>query len=408
MTSEQTIVVIGAGQAGGWTAKTLRDEGFEGRIVIVGDEEIAPHERPPLSKEVLLGDAESDSCLLWPPGTLEDAGIELRLGLGVEAIDPDARTVTLYDGETISWTKLMIATGGRARMVDLPGADLDGVFTLRTVADAEAIRPRLKDGATVVVIGGGWIGLEVAAAARKRGATAIVVEVADRVCARALTPEMSAWVHDLHIRNGADIRLSTGVERFSGEGSLEQVVLSDGTAVDCDIAVVGIGLIPNTELAEAAGLAIDNGIVVDEHGRTSHPDIYAAGDVTNHPNPVLGRRIRLESWENAQNQAINAAKAMLGNEQPYSEIPWFWSDQYDANIQLMGLPEEWDETAVRGDRDAGEFVEFYLKGGRIQGAAAINNPRDLRFTRRLMMSGKAFDAAALADPSVKLQQLLKG
>lgn len=219
---------------------------------------------------------------------------------------------------------------------------------------------------------------------------------------------MSAWVHDLHIRNGADIRLSTGVERFSGEGSLEQVVLSDGTAVDCDIAVVGIGLIPNTELAEAAGLAIDNGIVVDEHGRTSHPDIYAAGDVTNHPNPVLGRRIRLESWENAQNQAINAAKAMLGNEQPYSEIPWFWSDQYDANIQLMGLPEEWDETAVRGDRDAGEFVEFYLKGGRIQGAAAINNPRDLRFTRRLMMSGKAFDAAALADPSVKLQQLLKG
>jgi 3-phenylpropionate/trans-cinnamate dioxygenase ferredoxin reductase subunit len=408
MTSDQTIVVVGAGQAGGWTAKTLRDEGFEGRVVIVGDEDIAPHERPPLSKEVLLGDAESESCLLWPPGTLEDAGIEMRLGMGVETIDPGAHTVTLYDGETIAWTKLMIATGGRARMVDLTGHDLDGVYTLRTVADAEAIRPRLKDGATVVVIGGGWIGLEVAAAARKRGATAIVVEVADRVCARALTPEMSAWVHDLHVRNGVDIRLSTGVERFSGTGKLEQVILADGTAIDCDIAVVGIGLIPNTELAEAAGLDIDNGIVVDEHGRTSHPDIYAAGDVTNHPNPILGRRIRLESWENAQNQAINAAKAMLGNETPYSEIPWFWSDQYDANIQLMGLPEEWDETAVRGDRGAGEFVEFYLKDGRIQGAAAINNPRDLRFTRRLMMSGKTFDAAALADPSVKLQQLLKG
>ncbi len=408
MTSDQTIAVVGAGQAGGWTAKTLRDEGFGGRVVIVGDEDIAPHERPPLSKEVLLGEAESASCLLWPPGTLEDAGIEMRLGVSVETIDPVAHTVTLGDGETIAWTKLMIATGGRARMVDLPGHNLDGVYTLRTVPDAEAIRSHLKDGATVVVIGGGWIGLEVAAAARKRGATAIVVEVADRVCARALTPEMSAWVHELHVRHGVDIRLSTRIERFSGVGKLEQVILADGTAIDCDIAVVGIGLIPNTEIAEAAGLDIDNGIIVDEYGRTSHPDIYAAGDVTSHPNPILGKRIRLESWENAQNQAINAARAMLGNETPYSEIPWFWSDQYNANIQLMGLPEDWDETAVRGDRGAGEFIEFYLNDGRIQGAAAINNPRDLRFTRRLMMSGKTFDAATLADPSVKLQQLLKG
>lgn len=408
MVSDQTFVIIGAGQAGGWTAKTLRDEGFDGRIVIVGDEQIAPHERPPLSKDVLLGDAESESCLLWAPGTLEEADIEMRLGESVTAIDPDSHTLTLGSGDTLGWTKLMIATGGRARPLPAPGADLDGVFTLRTVADAEAIRPRLKEGATIVVVGAGWIGLEVAAAAGKRGAKVIVTEVADRVCARALTPEMSSWLHALHDRNGIDIRLDCTLERFAGDGALSGIVLADGTEIACDTAVVGIGLIPNVELAETAGLALDNGIVVDETGQTSHPDIFAAGDVTNHPNPLLGRRVRLESWENAQNQAINTAKAMLGNPQPYAEIPWFWSDQYDANIQMMGLPTEWNETALRGDRDAGKFIEFYLQDGTIQGAAAINNPGDLRFTRRLMMSGKTFSAADLADPGVKLQKLLKG
>ena len=408
MTTDQTFVIIGAGQAGGWTAKTLRDEGFEGRVIIIGDENFAPHERPPLSKEVLLGDAEKDVCLLWPPGTLEDAGIELRLGVSVSAIDADGHTLSLGNGETIGWNKLMIATGGRARPLPVDGADLDGVYTLRTIEDAEGIRARLVSGANVLVIGAGWIGLEVAAAARKRDANATVIELADRVCARALTPEMSAWVHELHVSHGVDIRLSAAFDHFEGDGKLQRAVLGDGTAIPCDVAVVGIGLIQNTELAEQAGLSIDNGIVVDEHGQTSHPDIFSAGDVTNHPNALLGRRVRLESWENAQNQGINAAKAMLGTMQPYAEIPWFWSDQYDANIQMMGLPENWDETVIRGDRDAGEFIEFYLKEGEIQGAAAINNARDLRFTRRMMTSGKKFEAASLADPDIKLQKLLKG
>lgn len=408
MASDRTFVIVGAGQAGGWTAKTLRDEGFDGRIVVIGDEDLDPHERPPLSKEVLLGEAEHKSCLLWPAGTLEEAGIELRRGSRVAAIDPDGHTLTLEDGEALAWDKLMLATGGRARTLDLPGADLPGVHTLRTVADSNTIREHLREGATVVVVGGGWIGLEVAAAARKRGAKAIVLEALDRVCARALTPQMSAWVHELHLRHGVEIVLGAKLERFDGGDRLEKVILADGIEITCDIAVIGIGLIPNTELAEAAGLEIDNGIVVDETGRTSHPDVYAAGDVTNHPNPVLGRRVRLESWENAQNQAIHAAKAMMGNPQHYAEIPWFWSDQYDANIQLMGLPEEWDETAVRGDREAGEFVEFYLREGRIQGAAAINKPADLRFTRRLMMADKTFSADDLANPEIKLQKLLKG
>lgn len=408
MSSDQTYVVIGAGQAGGWAAKTLRDEGFEGDVIIVGDENFAPHERPPLSKEVLLGDAEKESCLLWPPGTLEDANIEMRLGETVAAISPDDHVVTFASGETIAWNKLLIATGGRARSLDVEGVNLEGVFTLRTIDDAEGIRSRLVEGANVVVIGAGWIGLEVAAAARKRGANATVVEVADRVCARALTADMSQWVHALHERNGVDIRLTMAFSHFAGNGDVQKAVLGDGTELDCDIAVIGIGLIPNTELAESAGLAVDNGIVVDENGQTSHPDIYAAGDVTNHPNPLLGRRVRLESWENAQNQAINAAKAMLGAKESYAEIPWFWSDQYDANIQMMGLPEDWDQTVTRGDREAGEFIEFYLKDGELQGAAAINNPRDLRFTRRMITSGKKFDADALADPGIKLQKLMKG
>lgn len=408
MSSDQTYVIIGAGQAGGWAAKTLRDEGFEGRVVIYGDENFAPHERPPLSKEVLLGDAEKDSCLLWPPGTLEDANIEMCLGISVSSIDADNHTLTLDGGETVAWNKLLIATGGSARSLDVDGVDLDGVFTLRTIDDAEGIRGRLTEGANVVVIGAGWIGLEVAAAARKRGASATVLEVADRVCARALTTDMSQWVHALHERNGVDIRLETAFSHFAGDGELRKVVLGDGTEIDCDLAVIGIGLVPNTDLASEAGLDVDNGIVVDETGQTSHPDIYAAGDVTNHPNPLLGRRVRLESWENAQNQAINAAKAMLGSEDAYAEIPWFWSDQYDANIQMMGLPEEWDQTVTRGDREAGEFIEFYLKDGEMQGAAAINNPRDLRFTRRMITSGKKFDADALADPDVKLQKLMKG
>ena len=302
----------------------------------------------------------------------------------------------------------MIATGGRATTLPVDGADLDGVFTLRTINDSEAIRANLNEHTTVLIVGAGWIGLEVASAARKRGAKAIVIERADRVCERALAPEMSQWLHDLHVRNGVEIRCGVSIDCFEGDDKLERAVMTDGNIIDCDIAVIGIGLTPNIELAQAAGLEVNDGIVVNEQGQTSHPDIYAAGDNANHPNALLGRRIRLESWENAQNQAICAAKAMLGQENTYAEIPWFWSDQYGANIQLMGLPETWDETVVRGNRDNAEFVEFYLKNGQIEGAAAINNPRDLRFTRRMMMSNKKFIASELADPEVKLQKLLKG
>jgi len=409
MSDSRTFVVIGAGQAGGWGARTLRDSGFEGRIVLVGDEPHLPYERPPLSKSALLGESEVEDAFFWPREEYETLNIELRLGVSATAIDRAAHRVTLSDGETLVYDRLLLATGARPRLLDAPGADLAGVHYLRAIADTLAIRKDMAaGGGPALVVGGGWIGLEVAAALRKQDRPVVVAEFTDRLCGRAVTPAFSDWLLALHRGHGVDVRLNTAVERFEGDGGrLVRAVLSDGETVDCALAVVGIGVVPNSELAEAAGLAVDNGVVVDDQGRTSDPDIFAAGDLTNHPNPLLGRRVRLESWENAQNQAIAAAKAMLDQGAPYAEIPWFWSDQYDVNLQLIGLPEGWDSEVTRGDPAEGAFVTFYLKDGRIDGAVAVNNGRDLRFARRLMQRGTQVSPEELADPAVKMQALLK-
>ncbi len=406
MSSDQ-IVIVGAGQAGGWCAKTLRDEGFAGPIVMLGDELYPPHERPPLSKQVLLGEAEPETTHLWPADQWSALGVDFRAGTCVAKIVPAEHAVETAKGERIEYDKLMLAMGSRPRLLAVPGAELRGVFYLRYLGDTLAIRERLVEGARLVVIGGGWIGLEVAAAAKKRGAKVTVVEAADRLCARALAPDMSDAVLRLHTSHGIDVRLNATVARLEGDKEVARVVLGDGSAIDCSAVVVGVGIVPNIELAQEAGLAVENGIVVDERGQTSDPDIFAAGDCSNHPNPLLGRRVRLESWENAQNQAIAAAKAMLGKGDAYAEIPWFWSDQYDANIQLVGLPETWDETATRGDPNGFEFVTFYLHQGRIIGAAGINTGRDVRFARRLIQNNVTATAAELADPKVKLQSLAK-
>jgi 3-phenylpropionate/trans-cinnamate dioxygenase ferredoxin reductase subunit len=412
MSSGKIFAIIGAGQSGGWTAKTLRDEGFDGRIILFGDEPYPPYERPPLSKEVLLGDQPVESTYLWPEGSYDEWNVEMRLETRVASISPADHSLALDNGEAISYDRLMIATGGRARPLPVAGADLDGVHYLRAIADTMAIRAGISaavsEGSRIFVVGGGWIGLEVAAAARKQGAEVTLVEAMDQLCGRALTPEFAARLLKIHLDHGVDIRLNTSIGHFEGNGSLARAVLSDGETIDCATAVIGIGLIANTELAAEAGLAVDNGIVVDEFGRSSDPDIFAAGDVTNHPNALLGRRIRLESWENAQNQAIAAAKSMLDAGEAYNEVPWFWSDQYDVNIQLVGLPEDFDRTVLRGDPDAPEFIEFYLKDGRIEGAASMNNPRDLRFSKRLIQAQKIVDPDQLADPAVKLQAILKG
>jgi 3-phenylpropionate/trans-cinnamate dioxygenase ferredoxin reductase subunit len=408
MSNSRTFVIIGASQAGGWIAKTLRAEGFEGRVVLIGEEKYLPYERPPLSKGALLGEAELDSTYFWPPETYEELNIKTMLGVRATTIDRTAKQVTLDNGDVLAYDRLAITTGTRPRLLPIAGADLAGVHYLRTMDDTLAIKADIKAGATAVIVGGGWIGLEVAATLSKLGCKSIVVEFADRLCGRAVTPEISAWMLDFHKGHGIDVRLNTGVERFEGDRSLQRAVLSDGDTIECSLAVVGIGVLANSEIAAEAGLDVENGITVDDLCRTSDPDIFSAGDVTNHPNDLLGKRIRLESWENAQNQGIAAGKAMLDKGESYNEIPWFWSDQHDSNIQMIGLPENWDEIATRGNAGDNEFMTVYLKDHKIIGAISVNNPRDLRFAKRLMQSGKAVSASDLADTSIKMQALLKG
>jgi 3-phenylpropionate/trans-cinnamate dioxygenase ferredoxin reductase component len=402
----ETYVIVGAAQAGGWAAKTLRDQGFTGRVVLIGDEPYPPHERPPLSKDVLLGVKPPESTYLWPAEKL--ANIEIRTGVRVEAIDRAQRQVKLAGGETLGYDKLLIATGSRVRKLPTPGADLPGVHYLRTIDDTLAIKKDLNPATKLIVIGGGWIGLETAAAARKHGAHVTVIEVASQLCNRALPKGLADYLQERHAGHGVDILLKTTVRAFEGAGKVERAVLENGEILPASMVVIGIGVVPNVELAQAAGLACDNGIVTDACGRTADPLVFAAGDVTNHPNEFHGRRLRLESWANAQNQGIAAAKAMLGKTDPYNEIPWFWSDQYNLNLQLLGLPHKSDDSIVRGDRSKDQFLEFFLlPDGRIEAVAAVNSPRDLRFAKRLMQINKPINKARLADPAVTLQDLAK-
>jgi 3-phenylpropionate/trans-cinnamate dioxygenase ferredoxin reductase subunit len=408
VTDNRTFVIVGAGQAGGWTAKTLRDEGFAGRIVLLGDEAFPPYERPPLSKDALLGVAPVEKCYIWPSESWAEMKVALRPRTRAVRIDRQRHEVVLDDGAAIRYHRLMLATGARPRPLPVPGADLDGVHYLRAIPDTLAIRAHLPKDGRALVVGGGWIGLEVAAALTKLGVQVVLVEAAGRLCARAATPALSAWLLDLHRSKGVDIRLGTGAARFEGDGRLARAVLTDGSVVETALTVIGIGVVPNVELAQGCGLAVENGIKVDELCRTSDPDIFAAGDVTLHPNAFAGRNVRLESWENAQNQAIAGAKAMLDKGAPYAEVPWFWSDQYESNIQMIGVPESWDDEATRGDPASGAFITFHLQGGRICAAVAVNNGRDLRFARRLMQMRKPVSVDDLGNPEIKLQNLLKG
>ena len=410
MSDDRTFVIIGAGQAGAWAIYALRDEAeFEGKIVLIGDEEYIPYERPPLSKSAMLGGTSVEDAFFWPREKYDEWNVEMRLGVRAKTIDRAAKSVTLSDGATIGYDRLLIATGTRPRLLPIEGKDLSGVHYLRTIADTLAIQNDIPDGGSALIIGGGWIGLEVAGALSKRNCKATVVELADRLCGRAVPPEISDWLLSFHQGHGVDVRLNTGVERLIGkDGKLAAAELPGGEIIDCTLAIIGIGVLPNCEIAEAAGLDIDNGVVVDAQGRTSDPDIFAAGDLTNHPNALLGRRIRLESWENAQNQGRVAAKAMVDKAEDYAEIPWFWSDQFDANIQMIGVPQSWEQLATRGDPASEEFITFYLKDGKIDGAISVNYARDIRMAKRLMQAGKQVSAEDLSNPDIKLQALLKG
>lgn len=398
------IVIVGAGQGAGQAAASLRQEGYEGAITVIGDEAFPPYQRPPLSKQYLAGEMPLERVYVRPEKFYADRHISLRTSTRVTKIDPDARQVTTDVGDTVDYEKLLIATGSRPRHLTVDGADLPGIFYLRSIADVDAIAEAMKSARKVVIVGGGYIGLEVASVAVTNGLDVTVLEMEQRILQRVTTPRMSAYYHQLHTGRGLKILTETTVSGFSGDGRIEKVLCGD-SAIDADLVIVGIGIIPNIELAQAAGINCDNGIVVDEHCRTSKQDIFAIGDCCNHPNPILGRRLRLESVPNAMEQARVAAANMLGGDKVYAAVPWFWSDQYELKLQMVGFSADGDTEVLRGDMDTNAFAVFYLKNGAVVAVDAVNSPREFMVCKQLY--GKQVDPALLADTDTDLKSLIK-
>ncbi len=404
--SDRTIVIVGGGQAGGWAAQTLRSEGFEGRVVLIGDEPHRPYERPPLSKAVLAGDAHADTTSLQKPEAFDALRLDWRPGVSATRIDRTAKQLHLSRGAPIRYDSLILCTGGRARRLAIPGSDLPGVFTLRSIGDAAALGAALVPGKRLLVVGGGWIGLEVAATARKKGLNVTVVEAMGRLCERTVPAEISDYLLRLHTAHGVQVELGAGIEQLAqGPGEELTATLSDGRRLACDVVLFGVGLIANDELAREAGLACEGGVWVDARCRTSDPDILAAGDVAVWHCDWAARRMRLESWQNAQAQGIAAARAALGTAVNHQPLPWFWSDQYDVNLQIFGVPAPTHQVVMRGDADANSFVMFFLDGDQVAAAIGPNAARDLRFARRLIERRTSVDVQQLADLQVPLSRL---
>ncbi|HEY8244716.1 MAG TPA: FAD-dependent oxidoreductase, partial [Casimicrobiaceae bacterium] len=380
MSALEAIVVVGAGQAGGWAAKTLRDAGFAGRITLIGDESHPPYERPPLSKGVLSGARAPETTHLFKGGAFETLGLDWRHGVRVTRIDRERRRAELNTGEPVTYDRLILCTGGRARALDVPGTGDAGVRTLRSIDDSLAMHAAMGGARALLVIGGGWIGLEVAATARKRGLDVRVVETAPRLASRVLPPALSDALRRLHETNGTIVETGRSVKRFDRTpGGRVAATLDDGRVVETDLVVAGIGLVPNDELARNAGLACTPaGVVVDAQCRTSDEAIFAAGDLAVTPNHLARASIRLESWQNAQDQGIAAAKAALGQDVRYDPLPRFWSDQYDASVHMLGWIEPAQALVMRGDPATLKFTAFALEDGRVRGFCAFNAARDIR------------------------------
>ena len=404
---EGTCIIVGASHAAAQLAPSVRQEGWQGRIVVIGDEPYLPYHRPPLSKAYLLGEKNSHDLLIRTADAYEKFGIEFRLGERVASIDRVRKQVTLQDGSSLAYDKLALCTGTRVRTVDFPGAQLAGVHYLRGIADIDRIRRHVNEGAHAAIVGGGYIGLETAAVLKRLGMRVTVLEMAPRVLARVTAPEVSAFFERVHREEGVDIRTGVCVERFEGNGHVERIVLRDGAVLPATLVVVGVGVTPNVELAQQAGLEVDNGIVVDACARTSDPDIVAAGDCTMHPSPYYGR-IRLESVPNATEQAKAAAAAICGKDKPYHALPWFWSDQYDIKLQIAGLNAGYDQVVIRGQRDAGRsFTAFYLKQGRLVAADCVNRAQEFMVSKRLIAEGVAVDAARLGNEDFPLKSMFE-
>ncbi len=404
------IVIVGAGHAGGSAAALLRQYGFDGEVVLIGEEPVAPYQRPPLSKALLKGEGEEEDLLLRPADFYVEQNIQMRLGQTVTAIDRAGKQVVLSDGETVAYDTLILATGSTARKLDVPGADLTGVLELRTLVDARRLRAAIKPGVRLAVVGGGYVGLEVAASARALGAEVVVIEREARLLARVASEVLADFMHDAHSRQGVTLLTGRTVVAFQpGEdGSVAGVTLDDGQSLPADLAIVGVGGVACEGLGAAAGLTCDGGVVVDETARTSDPHIYALGDMTRRPVPVHdGRIVRLESVPNALEQAKQAAAAITGRKPPPPEVPWFWSDQYDLKLQMAGLSDGADRKVVRGDPTGPGFAVFHLAGDRLLCVEAVNAPAEFMGGRLVIAKATPVDAEKLADPSVSMKAVAK-
>ncbi len=397
------IVVVGAGQAAAQFVDSLRREGFSGPLTLVGDEPFLPYQRPPLSKKFLAGELELERLFIKPAAYYQQARVDMRTDMRVTAIDRGRKRVTLADGSHLEYAKLVLTTGSRVRRIKAPGSELAGVQYLRGIEDVQRLRAGAQAGKRVVVIGGGYIGLEVAATCRQLGADVTVIEALDRVMNRVVAPVVSQFFATQHQSHGVKILCGTGVQAFAGTAQVEAVVLADGTRVPADLAVVGIGILPVTDIAMDCGLVCDNGIAADAHCRTSDPDIFSVGDCASFPSARYGRRLRLESVDNAFEHAKTAAASVVGKTVEHDKVPWFWSDQFDLKLLIVGLAEGHDQVLVRGDPGTKSFSVCYLKGGELIALDAINHAKDYMAARKLIAERVRPDAAKLADPAIALK-----
>jgi 3-phenylpropionate/trans-cinnamate dioxygenase ferredoxin reductase subunit len=400
-----TVVIVGASLAGGTAAGALRQEGYEGRLVLIGDEDLQPYERPPLSKEVLRGEQPMESAFLRPAGWWEEQGIEVRLATHADRLDAGERAVVLADGERIAFDRAIVTTGGGNRRLSVPGAELDGVFDLRHVQDAERIREAARAGGRAVLVGMGFIGAEVAASLRQLSVDVTVVEVFETALYRVLGAEIGRTIEAMHRDHGVDMVFNDTVERFEGGGRVERVVTKHGRSIECSFAVVGVGTYPAADVMQGRGIGANGGIEVDAQLQTAMPGVFAAGDVASHDHPVFGR-IRVEHYDNAVKMGQSAARNVLGRAEAFDDPHWFWSDQYDTNLQMSGYAPTWDRMVVRGSLAARSYCAFLLQGGRLRSAVSMDWKRDVRRSFELLRSQVPVDEKALADPDVDLRTLV--
>jgi 3-phenylpropionate/trans-cinnamate dioxygenase ferredoxin reductase subunit len=402
----QTCVVIGASHAASAFVTGLRQDGWEGDIKVIGEEPYIPYHRPPLSKDLLAGKKDLNDIYIRPEQVYEKANVEFILGVRATEINAGNKEIVLANGSIVSYDKLALTVGSRARTMSMTGDNLQGIYYLRNFHDVEQIKKYIKSDGKAVIIGGGYIGLEAAAVLNKLGMKVTVLEMMSRVMERVTSPEISEFYTRVHSEEGVDIRCEVAASGFEGEGSVSHVLCDDGTSIEADLVIIGIGIVPNIELAQVAGLKIENGIVVDEHACTSDPDIVAAGDCTYHYNHVYERWIRLESVQNASDQARVAAATVAGKERTYDSLPWFWSDQYDVKLQIAGLSQGYDQIIIRGDyKGSRSFAVFYLKDGLLIAVDAVNKAPEFMMGKRLITTKAQLDINKLADETISIKEV---